>query len=97
MVIGGFAATLYGITRATYDIDIVVDLKEQHIIALVAAYPAPRYYAGPTPSRCAARSAWASRCSTSSMANAARKPISARSRGTLRYFGGPLAVACARE
>ena len=47
MVIGGFAATLYGITRATYDIDIVVDLKEQHIITLVAAYPAPRYYTDP--------------------------------------------------
>ncbi len=29
MVIGGFAATLYGITRTTYDIDMVVDLKER--------------------------------------------------------------------
>ena len=47
MIIGGFAATMYGITRTTYDIDIVVDLKEPHIHALVAAYPAPRYYADP--------------------------------------------------
>ena len=47
MVIGGFAATMYGITRTTYDIDIVVDLKEQHIQALIAAYPWPRYYADP--------------------------------------------------
>lgn len=47
MVIGGFAATMYGITRTTYDIDIVVDLKEQHIQALAAAYPSPRYYADP--------------------------------------------------
>jgi hypothetical protein len=38
---------MYGITRTTYDIDIVVDLKEQHIQALAAAYPPPRYYANP--------------------------------------------------
>lgn len=47
MIIGGFAATMYGSTRTTYDIDIVVDLKEQHIQALAAAYPLPRYYADP--------------------------------------------------
>jgi hypothetical protein len=47
MIIGAFAATLYGITRTTYDIDIVVELKEEHIHALVAAYQPPRYYADP--------------------------------------------------
>lgn len=47
VVIGGFAANLYGITRATYDIDIVVDLEEIHIQALADAYPLPRYYADP--------------------------------------------------
>jgi hypothetical protein len=47
MMIGAFAATLYGITRTTYDIDIVVNLTEQHIQRLVAAYPPPRYYADP--------------------------------------------------
>lgn len=31
MIIGAFAAALYGTTRVTYDIDIVVDLQEQHI------------------------------------------------------------------
>ena len=31
MIIGGFAAAAYGSTRVTYDIDIVVDLKEAHI------------------------------------------------------------------
>lgn len=47
MIIGAFAATVYGITRTTYDIDIVVELSEEHIAALAAAYPPPRYYADP--------------------------------------------------
>jgi hypothetical protein len=47
MIIGAFAATVYGITRVTYDIDIMVDLHEQHIQALCRAYPLPRYYADP--------------------------------------------------
>jgi hypothetical protein len=51
MIIGAFAATVYGITRVTYDIDIVVDLDEEHIEALVAAYPSPRYYADPVQMR----------------------------------------------
>ncbi len=45
MIIGAFAGTVYGITRVTYDIDIVVDLKPEHIRALCEAYPLPRYYA----------------------------------------------------
>lgn len=47
MIIGAFAATLYGAPRTTYDIDIMVDLSEEHIAALAAAYPPPRYYADP--------------------------------------------------
>lgn len=47
VIIGGFAATMYGITRATYDIDIIVNMEEEHIQALAAAYPLPRYYADP--------------------------------------------------
>lgn len=46
-IIGGFAATIYGITRATFDIDIVVNLEEEDIQALADAYPLPRYYADP--------------------------------------------------
>ena len=51
MVIGAFAGAVYGITRITYDIDIVVDLDEEHIEALVAVYPPPRYYADPVQMR----------------------------------------------
>jgi hypothetical protein len=47
MIIGAFAGTIYGITRVTYDIDIVVDLADEHIEALSRAYPLPRYYADP--------------------------------------------------
>jgi len=51
MIIGAFAATVYGITRVTYDIDMVVDLEEEHIQALAKAYPLPRYYADPVQMR----------------------------------------------
>ena len=51
MVIGAFAATVYGVTRVTYDIDMVVDLDEEHIEALAVAYPPPRYYADPVQMR----------------------------------------------
>jgi hypothetical protein len=51
MVIGAFAAIVYGSTRTTYDIDIVVDLGEEHIQALADAYPPPRYYADPVQMR----------------------------------------------
>jgi hypothetical protein len=47
MIIGAFAGTVYGITRVTYDIDIVVDLNDARIDALAEAYPSPRYYADP--------------------------------------------------
>jgi hypothetical protein len=47
VIIGGFAASIYGITRTTFDIDIIVNLEERHIRALADAYPLPRYYADP--------------------------------------------------
>jgi hypothetical protein len=47
VIIGGFAATMYGITRATFDIDIIVSMDQQHMQQLAAAYPSPRYYPDP--------------------------------------------------
>jgi hypothetical protein len=46
-IVGAFAAAAYGAARATYDVDIVVDLSDKHIQSLVARYPPPRYYADP--------------------------------------------------
>ncbi|HEY63448.1 MAG TPA: hypothetical protein G4O02_02645 [Caldilineae bacterium] len=54
-IIGAFAATVYGITRTTFDIDIVVDLSEEHILALAYHYPSPRYYADPEQMRTSIR------------------------------------------
>ena len=45
MMIGAFAGTVYGVTRVTYDIDVVVDLTGEHMQQLASAYPLPRYYA----------------------------------------------------
>jgi hypothetical protein len=47
VIIGAFAGTVYGVNRTTYDIDIVVDLSDDHVQRLVARYPPPRYYADP--------------------------------------------------
>ena len=47
MLVGAFAASTYGLRRATFDVDILVDLKEPHFNALAARFPPPRYYADP--------------------------------------------------
>jgi hypothetical protein len=44
MVVGGFAAIFYGEPRLTLDVDIVVDIKWEHIHPFVAAFPIPNYY-----------------------------------------------------
>jgi hypothetical protein len=44
MVVGGFAAIFYGEPRLTIDVDIVVDMKWEHIAPFVAAFPIPDYY-----------------------------------------------------
>lgn len=47
VIIGAFAGISYGVTRTTFDIDIVVDLQDTQIDAFVTAFPPPRYYADP--------------------------------------------------
>lgn len=47
MIVGAFGGTIYGITRATHDIDIIVDLRDTDCEALSQKFPLPRYYADP--------------------------------------------------
>jgi hypothetical protein len=47
MIVGAFGGTIFGITRATHDIDIIVDLHEEDYEALSQKFPLPRYYADP--------------------------------------------------
>lgn len=47
MLIGAFAGSGLGISRATFDIDMVVNLQEPHFEALASRFPPPRYYADP--------------------------------------------------
>jgi hypothetical protein len=47
MIIGAFGGYPFGITRVTFDIDILVDLREQDFDALSERFPLPRYYADP--------------------------------------------------
>lgn len=47
MIVGAFGGTIFGITRATHDIDIIVDLRETDFGALSEKFPLPRYYADP--------------------------------------------------
>lgn len=47
MIVGAFGGTIYGITRATHDIDIIVDLRPTDYETLSQKFPLPRYYADP--------------------------------------------------
>ena len=43
MVVGAFGASAYGLSRATHDADIIVDLDSAACGALAAHFPPPRY------------------------------------------------------
>ena len=47
MIVGAFGGYPFGITRVTFDIDILVDLREKDFEALSQRFPLPRYYADP--------------------------------------------------
>jgi hypothetical protein len=47
MIVGAFAGLVFGITRSTFDIDILVDLQDDDIEILSRKFPLPRYYADP--------------------------------------------------
>jgi len=47
MLVGAFAGSAFGIARATFDVDMLVNLQERHFDALAHCFPSPRYYADP--------------------------------------------------
>jgi len=47
MIVGAFAGLAFGVNRATFDVDILVDLHAPDFDALAARFPPPRYYADP--------------------------------------------------
>ncbi len=47
MIVGAFGGAIFGVTRATHDIDIIVDLREKDCETLSQKFPLPRYYADP--------------------------------------------------
>lgn len=47
MIVGAFAGLAFGVNRVTFDVDILVDLRERDFEALAARFPPPRYYADP--------------------------------------------------
>ncbi len=47
MIVGAFAGLAFGVSRATFDVDILVDLRDADFDALAAHFPLPRYYADP--------------------------------------------------
>jgi len=47
MLVGAFFGSAFGITRATFDVDMLVNLQEPHFNALAHRFPPPRYYADP--------------------------------------------------
>jgi hypothetical protein len=55
MLVGAFAATAFGLRRATFDVDIIVDLSEPHFDALARRFLPPRYYADPEQMRSSTR------------------------------------------
>ena len=55
MLIGAFAGSGYGISRATFDIDMLVDLHEPQFDLLADRFPPPRYYADPEQMRSSTR------------------------------------------
>ena len=47
MIVGAFAGLAFGISRTTFDVDILVALGEEDMEALATRFPLPRYYADP--------------------------------------------------
>jgi hypothetical protein len=58
VIVGAFGGYPFGITRITFDIDILVDLREQDFDTLSQKFPLPRYYADPGMMRNSTQGDW---------------------------------------
>ena len=47
MIVGAYGGSVFGISRSTNDIDMLVDLQEKDCYAISEKFPLPRYYADP--------------------------------------------------
>lgn len=47
VIVGAFAGLVFGVSRATFDVDILVDLQDDDCEKLSGHFPLPRYYADP--------------------------------------------------
>lgn len=47
VIVGAFAGLVFGVSRATFDVDILVDLQDEDCEKLSKYFPLPRYYADP--------------------------------------------------
>src|SRR5215831_9835641 len=50
-VVGSMASMAYGEPRFTNDVDMVAELKQEHVAVLCAAFPAPDFYVSETAAR----------------------------------------------
>lgn len=47
MIVGAYGGSVFGVTRSTNDIDMLVNLQEKDCYAISEKFPLPRYYADP--------------------------------------------------
>lgn len=56
MITGAIASSLQGEPRSTHDLDVVVEIREDDVEALLSAFPEPDFYADANAARAAVRS-----------------------------------------
>ncbi|MGQ0814375.1 MAG: hypothetical protein ACT4O1_07900 [Gemmatimonadota bacterium] len=55
MITGSVASSLHGEPRSTHDLDVVIEIEEKNLAALLSAFPRPEFYLAETAAREAIR------------------------------------------